>query len=279
MQGLPNNWIEPMTLPWSDLGLLLAINFAIAMSAVLLLWLISIPLRDVSIIDMFFSAIVLAMTAASYWFGDGTLMRKQLVLSLVAIWALRMTFHLIRRNWGKGEDVRYTRLRSWVADDRAFVWLSLRKVFLLQGIVLWALTLPIQWAMAVPGQVGWLSLLGLSVWLIGFAFETISDVQLTRHREDPESAGRVLRTGLWRYSRHPNYFGEISLWWGIFLIACETPWGLLTVFGTTVYTWLIVRVTGKATLEKKLRKERPDYEAYVRSTSGLIPRPPKSESG
>lgn len=265
-----------MSLPWSDIALLLAINFAIAMSAVLLLWLISIPLRDVSIIDMFFAVIVLAMSTASFFLGEGNTTRKQVVLSLVAIWALRITFHLVRRNWGHGEDARYTKLRSWVADDRAFVWLSLRKVFLLQGIVLWALSLPVQWIMAVPGQLGLLTALGTLVWVIGVTFETVGDMQLTRHRNNPAAAGQVLRTGLWRYSRHPNYFGEICLWWGIFLIACDAPWGWLTLVGPAVYTWLIVRVTGKATLEKKLRSERPDYADYVQSTSGLIPWPPKA---
>lgn len=268
-----------IALPWTDLGVLFAANFAIAMSAVLILWAISIPLRDVSIIDMFFAVIVLAITLSSLLLSTGSPGRKWLILTLVAIWALRMTGYLIWRNWGEGEDVRYTKLRSWVADDQAFVWLSLRKVFLLQGLILWAVTLPVQFAMTitVPLKLGWMGTAGVAIWVIGFAFETISDMQLTRHRKNPELAGRVLKTGLWRYSRHPNYFGEICLWWGLFLLACDNPWGWTTVIGPALYTWLIVRVTGKATLEKKLRRERPDYDEYIQSTSGLIPWPPRSE--
>jgi steroid 5-alpha reductase family enzyme len=114
----------------------------------------------------------------------------------------------------------------------------------------------------------------VSVWLIGFVFETVADLQLTRFRAEPASKGTILRSGLWRYSRHPNYFGELCVWWGLFLIACDVPPGLLTIIGPVLYTYLIVNVTGQATLDKKLARERPGYKEYMESTSGMIPMPP-----
>ena len=250
------------------------------MGAVLLLWLVSIPLRDVSIIDMFFAIIIMAMVVVSYLVGDGAESRKLLVCSLVGIWGIRITAHLIARNWGHGEDPRYTKLRGWVPDDRSFYWLSLRKVFLLQGVVLWFASLPVQVAQvyATPVALGWLAYCGITVWAVGFLFETVADFQLTRFRSDPTNKGAILNTGLWRYSRHPNYFGELCVWWGLFLIACENPIGWLTIVGPLAYTYLVVNVTGQRTLEKKLAKERPGYAEYMQTTSGIVPWPPASVS-
>ena len=262
------------------LWLLLATNFGVAIGAVLLLWLISIPLRDVSIIDMFFAAILFAITAVSFVIGDGVAARKQLLLMLVGLWALRITVHLIKRNWGHGEDPRYTKLRSWTKDDRSFVWLSLRKVFLLQGVVIWFVSLPVQVAAhyASPPALGWPAWLGAGLWAVGLFFESVGDYQLTRFRADPANKGTVLRTGLWKYSRHPNYFGELCVWWGLFLIACDSVIGLFTVIGPIMYSFLIINVTGQATLDKKLAREKPGYADYMKSTSGLIPMPPKAKS-
>ncbi len=261
-----------------ETAILLATNFGVAIVAVLTLWLISIPLRDVSIIDMFFAVILFAIALVSFVTADGVPERKQLILVLVGIWALRITVHLVKRNWGHGEDPRYSKLRSWVSDDRAFVWLSLRQVFLLQGIVLWFASLPVQFGQAftTPTALGWPAYAGVAVWLTGIVFETVADIQLTRFRADPANKGRVLQTGLWRYSRHPNYFGELCVWWGLFLVACDNPWGVLTIVGPLVYSYLIVNVTGQATLDKKLARERPGYKDYMLRTSGLVPMPPKT---
>lgn len=263
---------------WQDYATVLAINFAVAMGAVLILWALSIPLKDVSIIDMAFALVLLAIAATSFTIGGGSPERGQLILLLVAIWALRITTHLVRRNWGHGEDARYTKLRSWVADDRAFVWLSLKKVFLLQGIVLWLVSLPIQVAQIfkTPAELGWLAALGALIAIVGIFVETIADLQLTRFRRDPVNKGKVLDTGLWRYSRHPNYFGELCFWWGLFVIALENPIGWFTVVGPLAYTYLIVNVTGQRTLDKKLAREKPAYKAYMETTSGLIPLPRRS---
>jgi len=262
---------------WQELALVLAVNFGITIAAVLLLWIISIPLRDVSIIDMFFALIILAVTALSYVLGSGAPGRKQVVLLLVVLWAVRLTVHLFKRNWGHGEDPRYTELRSWTDDDRSFIWLSLRKVFLMQGIVIWLVSVPVQVAQAIPLPVDlrWPAYFGVAIWAIGFLFETVADLQLTRFRADPANKGTILQTGLWKYSRHPNYFGELCVWWGLFLIACDNWIGLLTIFGPVIYTYLIINVTGQRTLDKKLARERPGYKAYMKNTSGLIPMPPR----
>ena len=226
---------------------------------------------------MFFAVILFSITGVSFLLAGGVAQRKQLILLLVGIWALRITVHLIRRNWGHGEDVRYAKLRSWTKDDRSFVWLSLRRVFLLQGVVLWFASLPVQVAQVygTPLSLGWPAYAGIGVWVVGFFFESIADIQLTRFRADSANKGTVLQTGLWRYSRHPNYFGELCVWWGLFLIACDNPIGLLTIIGPIIYTYLIVNVTGQRTLDKKLARERPGYKAYIESTSGLIPMWPK----
>ena len=257
---------------------LFAVNLAVSIAAVVLLWLISIPLRDVSIIDMVFALIFGLIAAVSFVIGDGSPIRKTVVALLLGIWGLRITIHLVRRNWGHGEDPRYTELRSWVEGDRAFHWLSLKKVFLLQGAVIWLASLPVQAAMAFsePAALGWPATIGIAIWVVGFLLETVADLQLTRFRADPGNRGKVLDTGLWKYSRHPNYFGELCVWWGLFLIACDHPLGIITVIGPLTYSHLVINVTGQKTLDKKLAREKPGYREYMETTSGLVPLPPRS---
>ena len=196
---------------------------------------------------------------------------------MVGLCGIRITWHLVRRNWGHGEDPRYTKLRSWVADDRSFNWLSVRKVFLLQGIVLWFVSLPLQFTLGErsAAPLGLLAWAGAALWTVGFLVEWLADEQLRSFKADPSRRGTVLQTGLWRYSRHPNYFGELCVWWGIFLLACELPLGWLTVIGPIVYSYLVINITGQRTLDKKLAREKPGYREYMETTSGLVPMPPK----
>ncbi len=256
----------------------LAANLGLAFAAVLILWLISIPLKDVSIIDMVFGVVMTAIVAVSWMGGTAEELGANLLFVLVVLWALRMTTHLVRRNWGHGEDPRYSKLRTWVDGEWAFHWLSLRKVFLLQGVVLWLATLPAQVFLLLPGAPALPPLLwlGAVVAVLGLVTETVADRQLKAFRSNPELRGTVLQTGLWRYSRHPNYFGELCFWWGIFLMACAQPLALLTVLGPLAYSHLIVNVTGQATLDKKLAREKPGYAEYMARTNGMIPWPPKA---
>lgn len=264
-----------------ELAPLLAINFAVALGAVLLLWLISIPLRDVSIIDMVFAVIMTAIVGASALMAAPTGLADQLMFGLILLWALRVTVHLVKRNWGHGEDPRYSKLRTWVDGEWAFHWLSLRKVFLLQGVVLWLATLPSQVSILLPQPVAptLLTFIGAGIAVLGLFWETVADIQLSAFRKDATLKGTVLQTGLWRYSRHPNYFGELCFWWGVFIMACANPAAMATVIGPIAYSYLIVNVTGQATLDKKLAREKPGYADYMARTNGMLPWQPKPGSG
>ncbi|MCR9106162.1 MAG: DUF1295 domain-containing protein [Gammaproteobacteria bacterium] len=255
---------------------LLLITLGASLAMVVALWLVSIVLHDVSIIDMAFAAMIALLIAVAFVFTQAQGAMALLLLALGTIWAVRLTVYLVWRNWGAGEDPRYTRLRGWVDPGWPFHWLSLRKVFLLQGAVIWVLTLPQQIAMATGDSVspGLVAGLGSVLWLTGFVFESVGDYQLARFKADAGNRGRILDSGLWRYTRHPNYFGELLQWWGLFLIAVQAPWAWLGVIGPLLYSWLVIRVTGQATLDKKMSREKPDYADYMRRTSGLIPRPP-----
>jgi steroid 5-alpha reductase family enzyme len=261
------------------MGEVLGVTACIVMALVLLLWLLSIPLRDISIIDMAFAGLIAIALLAAYRLADAQGLIPGLIVVLVLVWACRMSIYLVRRNWGHGEDPRYTRLRQWVRPGWPFHWLSLRQVFLLQGAVIWTLTLPQQIAMVTGSSAGFglLAGAGLGLWCLGFFFETVGDYQLSRFRADPMRRGQVLDTGLWRYTRHPNYFGELCQWWGLFLIAAEAPWAWCGIVGPLVYSWLVINVTGQRTLDKKLAREKPEYAHYMRTTNGLIPGPPRRE--
>lgn len=265
---------------WLALTQLFALTAFATLLLVLSLWALSIPLRDISIIDMAFSGLITAVLFIAYMFTGARGIIATTILVLVVFWACRMSVYLVHRNWGHGEDPRYTRLRKWVEPGWPFHWLSLRQVFLLQGAVIWVLTLPQQIAMVTGATANFsaLAAIGLSLWCLGFYFETVGDYQLTRFKSDPSRRGQVLNTGLWRYTRHPNYFGELCQWWGLFAIAAEAPWAWCGVVGPLVYSWLVINVTGQRTLDKKMAREKPEYGHYMRTTSGLIPMPPRSSS-
>lgn len=256
---------------------LLAMNFGVAIAAVVMLWLISIPLKDVSIIDMVFALIMTAIVCNSVLQAEVFGSADKIMFALIVAWAVRVTTHLVIRNWGHGEDPRYSKLRNWVEGEWAFHWLSLRKVFLLQGVVLWFATLPAQVAMlsAEPLEPTFVTYLGAAIAIVGLFWETVADIQLTAFRKNPTLKGTVLQSGLWRYCRHPNYFGELCFWWGVFVMACASPLALFTVFGPLVYSHLIVNITGQATLDKKMAREKPAYADYMQRTNGMIPWPPK----
>lgn len=253
-------------------------NFGVAIGCVLVLWLVSIALRDVSIIDMVFAIIMSLILVNSALMTEQLGAADKLMLVVVGLWAIRVTVHLVRRNWGHGEDPRYSKLRTWVEGEWAFHWLSLRKVFLLQGVVLWFATLPAQISILLldPLSPNLITYSGAAIALVGLIIETLADLQLSAFRANESKRGTVLQTGLWRYSRHPNYFGELCVWWGIFIMACANPVAVFSVVGPLVYSHLIVNVTGQATLDKKLAREKPGYADYMARTSGMIPWPPKT---
>ena len=205
--------------------------------------------------------------------GSGTAGRRVLVLVLTAVWGLRLGAHIYSRNRGQGEDKRYASLlRRNRGSLAAFV---LRYIYWAQGRVMWFVSLPVQAAMYEHAGISAVTWLGVAVWAVGFGFEAVGDAQLRRFRADPANAGRVLDRGLWRYTRHPNYFGDAVAWFGLWLLACSHWLGLVLVASPVYMTNMLVRHTGKRLLEKHMaRSKGAAYAEYVRRTSGFIPWPP-----
>ncbi|MEI6213302.1 MAG: DUF1295 domain-containing protein [Desulfuromonadales bacterium] len=199
--------------------------------------------------------------------------RGLLVSGLVLVWGLRLALHIHSRNRGRGEDPRY---RKWREEwGTWFVLRSFLQVFMLQGMLLLMVAVPIVFTnTAAAAPLGWLDLLGLAVWLYGFGFEAVGDWQLLMFIRDPGNKGKLMTFGLWRYSRHPNYFGEVTLWWGIWLMTLALPGGWLTVVGPLTITFLILKISGIPMLEKPY-EDRADFQEYKRRTSAFFPLPLK----
>lgn len=199
--------------------------------------------------------------------------RGLLLCGLVLVWGTRLALHIHSRNHGKGEDPRYKKWREeW---GRWFVLRSFLQVFMLQGTLLVIVAAPVIFVNAAPGSpLGQLDALGALVWLIGFVFEAVGDRQLQFFLRDPANRGKLMTVGLWRYTRHPNYFGEVTLWWGVWLVALSVPGGWATVIGPLTITALILQVSGIPMLERRYYG-RPDFEAYKRRTSAFFPLPPR----
>lgn len=259
----------------------LALAAAVAGGSMALLWLVSLAGRDASIVDIFWGpGFMLVAWAVFAWVGahdlpDGGEARRWLLVSLVTVWGLRLGGYLARRNHGKGEDFRYAAMRE-KAGGRFWI-VSLFKVFLLQGALMWVVSLPVQAGQlaARPDGIGPLAIAGAAVWAVGLFFEAVGDAQLARFKADPANRSRVMDRGLWRYTRHPNYFGDFLVWWGIYLVALEGDGAWWSFVGPLVMSWLLLRVSGVTLLEKTISTRRPGYAEYVRRTSAFLPRPPR----
>jgi len=254
----------------------LATTLACALGAMLVLWALSLALRDASIVDIWWAPGIAGVAAVAFVLGGGAHPRSVLLLAGIALWALRLGGHLLWRNAGRGEDPRYQAMRRHFGPR--FAWLSLVTVFGLQGVLQWIVALPLQLAQLAPGvaKLGALDAAGALLYAVGLGFEAISDAQLARFKADPANAGRVMDRGLWRYSRHPNYFGDCAAHWGLFLVALATPWGWLGALGPAVMTVLLLRVSGVALLERSIGKRRPAYADYQRRTNAFLPGPPRA---
>jgi steroid 5-alpha reductase family enzyme len=257
---------------------LLLTNLAVIACTMVVLWLISIPIRNASIVDVFWGPAFAIVAMVGWWLGDGDTGRRTLLAVLTGVWGLRLGAYLALRNLGHGEDPRYARWRRRIEDAGGnFTLRSLAMVFGLQGLLVIVVSLPVQAGqLAVTGEPpGLLALAGTVLWLVGFLFEAIGDWQLRRFRADPANRGKLLETGLWRYTRHPNYFGNSCLWWGLWLIACDAPGLWWTAIGPALMTVLLLKVSGVALLEQSLRESKPQYADYVRRTSSFVPWPPR----
>lgn len=252
---------------------------AILLAAVVA-WVVSVIRRDVSIVDSLWSLLILLGLVVYIVASGAGGPRSWLVTALVAAWSLRLSLHITVRNHGEPEDRRYQAIRR---NNQPHFWLkSLYLVFLLQGFLAWVVCLPAIAAVSAQTPPGppafpwatWLSAVGVTLWLIGMFFEVMGDWQLTRFRRDRKTADAVLDSGLWRYTRHPNYFGEALLWWGIYLLALSAGawWAFI---GPSLLTFLLLRVSGVALLEKDISERRPAYRDYVRRTNAFFPGPPR----
>ena len=239
------------------------------------IWVVSLRLKNAGIVDIFWGpGFALASWVYFALTPDGFLPRKLLIVVLVSLWGLRLGWHIGRRNLSHAEDYRYQEWRK--ANGAIWWWKSFFQVFVLQGLIMWIISTPLMVAQyaAEPASLTLFDVLGVLLWLTGFIFESVGDWQLTRFKADSSNKGKVMRTGLWRFTRHPNYFGDAALWWGYFLIALSVNGGFLTIFAPIFMTVMLMRVSGVALLEQNLKKTKPGYADYIASTNAFFPGPP-----
>ncbi|MEE4253588.1 MAG: DUF1295 domain-containing protein [Desulfuromusa sp.] len=237
-------------------------------------FLLAMKLQDNSIVDIAYGlGFVLIGWSTYLLYGSGQ-PRQLLLLLLVSVWGLRLATHIgLRKRSEQGEDSRYRQWReSW---GKTFVWRSFLQIFMLQGTIIFLVSLPILLVINRPGgELGALDLLGLLIWLIGFIFEAIGDWQLLRFKQNSTNRGKIIQTGLWRYTRHPNYFGEATLWWGIMMIALNSPGGWLAVISPLLINFLLLKVSGIPMLESKYQGNA-EFAAYKNRTNAFFPWMPK----
>jgi steroid 5-alpha reductase family enzyme len=259
---------------------LLLANLILSLAFFLVLWGVSVAIRDPSFIDSWWALGVIVLAWSSYAQPDVKTQHGLLLAVLATAWALRLGLFLLWR-WRKhGHDRRYKKM---IADAKrkhgwGFATTSLLYVFLPQMILQIIMALPVQISQINDGAraLGPLAIAGIALAMFGILYEAIADAQLARFRADLANKDKVMDRGLWRYSRHPNYFGELCTWWGLYAIACETQYGAWSLPGPLLLTFLLTRVSGAPTTEPHLKKTRPDYEAYKARTSAFIPLPPKN---
>jgi steroid 5-alpha reductase family enzyme len=237
-----------------------------------LTWTVSLPKADVSIVDSLWSLMFLALCTTYFVLTDSTTVRGMVVLALVTLWALRLSAYVTWRNWGQPEDARYQAIRRKHSPN--FAVKSLWIVFLLQGALAWVISLPLLAAVAGGTPLNLLDAVAAVLVLSGVLFESIADAQLAAFKAVPASQGQVMDKGLWRYTRHPNYFGECCVWWGFYLFAVSAG-GWWSIISPLLMTVLLLRVSGVALLEKDIAERRPAYRDYMQRTNAFIPGLPK----
>ena len=241
----------------------------------LAVWAISVAVRDAGIVDILWGFGFVVVAWVSWLVTDGHDVRAALLVFMATAWGLRLAIHLAFRNIGQEEDFRYQSMRRRAGDK---FWItSLVRVFGLQAAAMWVMSLPLQLGISDADR-GWTALwvIGTVVFLIGFGFEAIGDWQLARFKANPANAEKLMDRGLWRCSRHPNYFGDAVAWWGIGLVAASTPIGIVGLVAPAFITWILVKVSGVPMVEHRLNKTRPGYQEYVQQTSAFVPRRPKA---
>ena len=240
-------------------------------------WVASVVRRDASLVDRVWGLAFVVLVWVYVWRGDGTPARGWLVGALVTVWGLRLAGYVTWRNWGEGEDARYQAMRR--RNPERFAVRSLATIFWAQGLLAWIISAPLL-VVGVdrsPAELTWVDAIAVAVWAVGLFFEAVGDAQLARFLADPSNRGTVMNRGLWRYTRHPNYFGDTTVWWGfgLFAVAAGGWWALV---GPAVMTVFLVRVSGVALTEKRMQRpggKRAGYDEYVARTSAFVPWFPK----
>ena len=238
------------------------------------LWfLISLFKRRNDVADVAWGLGFVLVAWTSFFLAGGSGTRGLLVCILVSVWGVRLAWHIDARHRGKAEDFRYMAWRrEW---GKWFYARSYAQVYVLQGALLFIVVLPVLMINRSTGTTfGFLNGIGACIWLFGFLFESVGDAELARFARDPHNRGKILQNGLWRYTRHPNYFGEVVQWWGIWVVAVGVPGGWFSIVGPLTITLLILKVSGIPMLEKKMA-ENPDFAEYRRRTSVFVPWVPK----
>lgn len=254
------------------------ISACVILTFMVVIWLVSLQLRNSSIVDIFWGAGFILTTWVYFALTPhGYVGRRLLISLLVTIWGLRLSLYILWRNWGKPEDFRYQKWRSEAGAK--WWWFSFFKVFLLQGVLMWVISAPLLAAQigSTPARLTILDLLAVLVWAYGFFFEAMGDLQLARFKANPTNKGQVMNRGVWRYTRHPNYFGDATQWWAYYLIAASASSGFWTIFSPIIMTTLLLRVSGVALLEKSLTETTPAYKEYIETTSAFIPWLPRKK--
>jgi steroid 5-alpha reductase family enzyme len=238
-------------------------------------WSVSLLRRDASIVDIVWGLGFVLVAWAAKFVSGASGAGNWLLLVMVTIWGLRLAGYLAKRNLGKGEDFRYRAMRQKHGERFAIV--SLYTVFGLQGALMFVVSLPVSLGQRdTDADAGFIALLGFIVWAIGLYFEAVGDAQLARFKRDPRNADKIMDQGLWALTRHPNYFGDSLVWWGLAIVASVQGAGAWAFLGAAVMTVLLVRVSGVAMLDRLLAKRKPGYAEYMARTSGFIPLPKRS---
>ncbi len=254
-----------------EITLLLMKNSLLVAGFMFLVWLLSLMLKDASIADIFWGPGFVLVAGSTFYMAWNGIPRQLLLAVLVTLWGLRLFLHIFFRNRGRGEDPRYVKMRE--KHGKRFWIVSLFTVFLFQGFLLLIISSGFQYGIAAAGPAGlsFFDYAGVALWLVGFFFEGVGDWQLKRFLADPGNRGRVMDRGLWGLTRHPNYFGEAVMWWGIFIIVLPLPLGWMTCISPFLITFLLLRVSGVTMLERHMMEENPAYARYVKEVSSFLP--------
>jgi steroid 5-alpha reductase family enzyme len=253
----------------------LPLTFAVSLGLFVVCWLLAVGIGRYNVVDVVWGSSFVAVSVTSYLWSAGhgaDSWRRLLVLGLVTAWGARLSIYIGVRSHGQGEDPRY---EAMLGDGPNVPLRALGQVFVLQGVVAWFISLPVQAAMYIRSGWSVLAVVGVIVWLVGLYFEAVGDAQMSAFRRDPANRGQVMDRGLWRYTRHPNYFGDAAVWFGLYLVASEHWIGALTIASPALMVWFLSFKTGKPLLEKQMARTKPGYAEYVERTSGFFPLPPK----